>query len=243
MRYIDWFITTPLLLLDLALTAALPWPTILFLILTDEVMIVTGLVGALVKSSYKVSIRNFLACFEPSPTSHPLSQHFSFSFKFLVLIPCQWGYFAFGCAALCYVLYILTWEGRKHANALGQDVGKVFLYCGALTSILWTLYPIAWGVCEGGNIIAPDSEAVFYGILDLFAKPVFGALLIWGHKDVAPERLGLYIHDYSEKDPSAAAEKKIAPGVAGTALNEGHANGNTNGQTNNNTNGNTAESV
>ncbi len=48
------FITTPLLLLDLLLTAGLPWPTILLTILVDEVMIVTGLVGALVKSSYKV---------------------------------------------------------------------------------------------------------------------------------------------------------------------------------------------
>ncbi|KAL8894962.1 MAG: hypothetical protein Q9192_003930 [Flavoplaca navasiana] len=53
-RYIDWVITTPLLLLDLLLTAGMPWPTILYTILIDEVMIVTGLVGALVQSSYKV---------------------------------------------------------------------------------------------------------------------------------------------------------------------------------------------
>ncbi len=52
-RYIDWFVTTPLLLLDLLLTAGVPWPTILITILADEVMIVTGLVGALTRSSYK----------------------------------------------------------------------------------------------------------------------------------------------------------------------------------------------
>jgi bacteriorhodopsin len=52
-RYIDWFITTPLLLLDLLLTAGMPWPTILWVILVDEIMIVTGLVGALVRSRYK----------------------------------------------------------------------------------------------------------------------------------------------------------------------------------------------
>lgn len=52
-RYIDWFITTPLLLLDLLLTAGMPLPTILWTILIDEVMIVTGLVGALVTSNYK----------------------------------------------------------------------------------------------------------------------------------------------------------------------------------------------
>jgi bacteriorhodopsin len=49
------------------------------------------------------------------------------------------------------------------------------------------------GVSEGGNIIAPDSEAVFYGILDLLAKPVFGALLLFGHRNIAPARLGLRI--------------------------------------------------
>lgn len=52
-RYIDWFITTPLLLLDLLLTAGMPWPTVLWVIFVDWVMIVTGLVGALVRSSYK----------------------------------------------------------------------------------------------------------------------------------------------------------------------------------------------
>jgi len=39
--------------MDLLLTAGLPWPTILYTIFLDEVMIVTGLIGALVKSRYK----------------------------------------------------------------------------------------------------------------------------------------------------------------------------------------------
>ena len=47
-------ITTPLLLMDILLTAGLPWPTILYTLLIDEIMIITGLVGALITSSYKV---------------------------------------------------------------------------------------------------------------------------------------------------------------------------------------------
>lgn len=39
--------------MDLLLTAGLPWPTILYVILVDEIMIVVGLAGALVRSSYK----------------------------------------------------------------------------------------------------------------------------------------------------------------------------------------------
>lgn len=203
-RYIDWFITTPLLLMDLLLTAGMPWPTLLWVIFVDWVMIITGLVGALVRSSYK------------------------------------WGYFAFGCAALVYIVYQLAWEARIHANHLGKDVGRVFLMCGSLTTILWIVYPIAWGVAEGGNIIAPDSEAVFYGILDLLAKPVFGALLIFGHRNIDPSRLGLRIRDYDE-DPAVIGgavghEKRTGNGVtngtngtgtAPTATNGTHTEGQT----------------
>ena len=78
------------------------------------------------------------------------------------------------------------------------------------------LYPIAWGVCEGANLISPDSEAVFYGVLDFLAKPIFGALLIWGHRNIDPGRLGLRIRDYDE-DPAVH-------GSMGRSL-EKHSNG------------------
>lgn len=169
-RYIDWFITTPLLLMDLLLTAGMPWPTVLWVILVDEIMIVTGLIGALVTSIYK------------------------------------WGYFTFGCVALFYIVYQLVWEARVHAKSFGRDVERTFLMCGSLTAFLWLLYPIAWGLSEGGNVIAPDSEAVFYGILDFLAKPVFGALLLWGHRNIDPARLGLEIRDYT--DDTMVQEKR-----------------------------------
>lgn len=46
-RYIDWALTTPLLILDLTLTAGLPIAESIALIIADEVMIITGLIGAL----------------------------------------------------------------------------------------------------------------------------------------------------------------------------------------------------
>jgi bacteriorhodopsin len=71
------------------------------------------------------------------------------------------------------------------------------MLCGSLTTVLWILYPVAWGLCEGANVISPDSEAVFYGVLDFLAKPIFGALLIWSHRNIEPSRLGLAIQDYA----------------------------------------------
>lgn len=92
--------------------------------------------------------------------------------------------------AFLWVAWTVIWTARKHAAAIGPDVSRTYLICGVWTIFLWFLYPIAWGLSEGGNVIAPDSEAVFYGILDLMAKPVFGALLLWGHRNIDPGRLG-----------------------------------------------------
>jgi hypothetical protein len=106
--------------------------------------------------------------------------------------------------------------------------------CGTLTLVLWILYPVAWGVCEGGNYIAPDSEAVFYGVLDILAKPVFGALLLFGHRNIAPSRLGLRIRDYDE-DPAVhggVQGEKSHHGIGngtGTGTGTGAAHGQTNG--------------
>lgn len=40
-------------------------------------------------------------------------------------------------------------------------------------TFLW-VYLIAWGLCEAGNVISSDGEALFYGVLDCLAKVVFG---------------------------------------------------------------------
>ena len=161
-RYIDWAITTPLLLTDLLLTAGVPLSDVLVTILMDEVMIVTGLLGALTSTTYK------------------------------------WGYWMFGMFAFLIVVYNLVFTGRSYAKALGPNPSRTYNMCGVLTIGIWFLYPIAWGLSEGGNVIHPDSEAIFYGILDLIAKPVFGFLLLFGHRNIDPSELGLNIRAAGE---------------------------------------------
>lgn len=73
------FITTPLLLLDILLTAGMPWHVIVWTIFLDLVMIVMGLVGALTKTVYKWGKRASKH-FPPvphssSPTSQPTRQN------------------------------------------------------------------------------------------------------------------------------------------------------------------------
>jgi hypothetical protein len=159
----------------------------LLTLLLDEVMIITGLVGALVRSSYK------------------------------------WGYFVFAMAALFAVTWNLVWTARKHAMALGKDIHTAFLICGIWTLFLWFLYPVAWGVSEGANVIHPDSEAIFYSVLDVLAKPVFGAVLLYFHRNIDPNRLGMSIRDYEDypvghdREKSAGYRGGVDHGATGPA--------------------------
>lgn len=123
-RYIDWTVTTPLLLLDLLLATGLPLSEIFTIIFFDIVMIVTGLIGALVPSVYK------------------------------------WGFFAFGTAAEAYITYALLVPARESANRLGGEFGKAYLTSALILSGLWTLYPIIWGLADGGNVISPNFEMI-----------------------------------------------------------------------------------
>ncbi|KAJ9115426.1 hypothetical protein QFC22_005183 [Naganishia vaughanmartiniae] len=83
------------------------------------------------------------------------------------------GVFLQGCAALIYIWVILLGPALKSSAALGPDFRNAYLRSAAYLSFIWALYPIAWGLADGANVISPDAEMIFYGILDLLAKPVF----------------------------------------------------------------------
>jgi len=164
----------------------------MYTIAMNEIMIVTGLVGALVKSNYK------------------------------------WGFFTFGTAAFLVVAYTVVIEGQSYARAIGSDVFRTYLICGVWTIGLWFLYPIAWGLSEGGNVISSDSEAVFYGVLDVLAKPVFSFLLLWGHRRIDIGRLGFHIRAASELTPGDGIHHEKGHNDVGNGAGTGVHTGTTN---------------
>jgi bacteriorhodopsin len=58
---------------------------------------------------------------------------------------------------------------------------KFFAAIAGFTLIIWTLYPIVWGIGDGSRLISVDSEIVAYAVLDILAKPVFGFWLLLTH--------------------------------------------------------------
>ncbi|KAJ9609118.1 hypothetical protein H2200_006889 [Cladophialophora chaetospira] len=205
-RYIDWFITTPLIVAQLLLTAGLPTPTILYTLVMTEVVVINGLVGALVKSSYKWGMFH-LQFSHQSRTRRTNSD--------------GTGFFTFGAVAFFFIAFTILYDGRAYARVLGADVLRIVNILAVWTTLLWTVYPIIWGVSEGGNIIPPDSEAVSYGILDLLTKPVFGAVLIWGLRTVDLERLGIHTIDNNPRVRGAATAPKTEKDAEAAAATNG----------------------
>ncbi|EIW60452.1 family A G protein-coupled receptor-like protein [Trametes versicolor FP-101664 SS1] len=154
-RYIQWFITLPLLLLELLLATGLSLSDIFTTMFMAWVFVVCGLVGSLVVSSYK------------------------------------WGYFVLGCMALFYIWYMLLGHGPRSTFAAGGVVRSGYVRSSAYLSFLLLLYPISWGLSEGGNVISPTGEMIFYGILDLLAGPVFLFLFLFGLRSIEYGAFGL----------------------------------------------------
>ncbi|ODV62406.1 opsin family protein [Ascoidea rubescens DSM 1968] len=85
----------------------------------------------------------------------------------------KWGYFTFAIIAQLFSIFLVSHRvyGKLSSPFLSKiGAGLVFL--------LWILYPIAWALSEGGNVIEPDSEQAFYGVLDVLTFAVIPLLFI-----------------------------------------------------------------
>ncbi|RDW88282.1 putative opsin-1 [Coleophoma cylindrospora] len=145
-RYIDWSLTTPLLLLDLAFLAGMNGASILVVVVADVIMVLLGLFAAFGKNDAQ-----------------------------------KWGWYGMACLAYLVIVYQLVVSGRRAAMAKDNSTSKLFASIGGFTLILWTLYPIVWGIGDGARKLSVDAEIISYAVLDVLAKPVFGFWLLFAH--------------------------------------------------------------
>jgi bacteriorhodopsin len=79
--------------------------------------------------------------------------------------------------------------------------------CAGYITVIWLLYPICWGISEGGNVITVSHEMVFYGILDIFAGPIFLFAFLAAFRDVEYDTLGLQSGKASDHVGARPSEK------------------------------------
>jgi bacteriorhodopsin len=156
-RYVDWSLTTPLLLLDLALLAGLNGGHIFIAIVADIIMILTGLFAAF---------------------GHEGNGS-------------KWGWYAIACIAYLVIIWHLAVHGRAEAFAKGNKVAAFYSSIAGFTVLVWTAYPIVWGIADGSRMLSVDSEIIAYAVLDILAKPIFGLWLLVAHSRIAETNIEL----------------------------------------------------
>lgn len=84
----------------------------------------------------------------------------------------KWGYWTMAAFAAILVAIVLF----KHQLVTLRVRGWKIIVL-SFTQLCVFLYFVCWGLSEGGNVIQPDSEVVFYGILDLCVFALVPAFL------------------------------------------------------------------
>lgn len=81
----------------------------------------------------------------------------------------KWGFFAFGTFAWLILALSTLHFGRQASVRVG--VNRDYLLLTGWANLLWLLYPIAWGLSDGGNRIGVVASWIFFGILDVLLIP------------------------------------------------------------------------
>jgi len=136
----------------------------------------------------------------------------------LVATHYKWGFFAFGTFAYFLLSASLLYTGSITAKRVGI-LKQYWLVTGWLVFI-WLIYPIAWGVDDGGNKIGVTQGFIFFGVLDVMTAPVLALVILFLSTKWDYRSLNLYFTQYgripqSAEFPDKAAEKDAEVGDAG----------------------------
>jgi bacteriorhodopsin len=120
----------------------------------------------------------------------------------------KWGFYAFGVVAYLLLASEIGYRGRISAQVVGY--GTQYSIIAFTLIFFWLLYPIAWGLDEGGNKISVTAGFIFYGILDILTVPVLGFCFMALSMSWDYDALGLQFTQYGRtgrRDNIVAPEK------------------------------------
>jgi len=133
----------------------------------------------------------------------------------------KWGFFAYGTVLWLLLAAQTMWHGRTSATRINshRDYGML----AGWLNLLWLLYPIAWAVSDGGNVISVTKMFIFFGILDLLMLPIIAFAFLFLARKWDYNNMNLHFTQYGrvagrdgvfpEKRSTAAAPGTTAQGA------------------------------
>ena len=154
-RYLDWSITTPLLLIGLGFTAL------------GTLKGNAALVAAAVGADIMMIVTGLFSGASPSGST------------------AKWAWYLISCGAFVAVYYVLWGPLLKLARARSAEVGRIYTRNAAILSVLWLIYPIVFLLgSEGFSVIGTAAVLGAFAVLDLLAKVGYGLLVTAEEKSV-----------------------------------------------------------
>ncbi|AEO71665.1 41d3539b-f59b-4a8d-927d-a3bd82c2fb83 [Thermothielavioides terrestris] len=135
----------------------------------------------------------------------------------------KWGFFAFGLLAQFFLAFQTLQHGRTSAARVG--IHGDYLGLAGWVNLLWLLYPIAWGLTDGGNYLGVTPGFIWFGILDVLLLSGVGFAIVFLSRRWDYGRLNIAFTQYGrvpaqpgtfpEKDgPAAATPAAGAPAAS-----------------------------
>lgn len=125
----------------------------------------------------------------------------------------KWGFFAFGALAHIFLALSTLQHGMRSATRVG--IRRDYTMLTGYANFFWLLYPIAWGLSDGGNVIGVTSSFIWFGILDLLLVVGFSIAVVvlsrrwdYGRLNIAFTQYGrvpVHTGTYPEKNAANAA--------------------------------------
>ncbi|OIW33434.1 family A G protein-coupled receptor-like protein [Coniochaeta ligniaria NRRL 30616] len=81
----------------------------------------------------------------------------------------KWGFFALGTFA--WIILAMSTLNESYEAAAPLGIGRDYIILSGAVNILWLLYPVAFGLSDGGNRIGVTGGSIFFGVLDVLIGP------------------------------------------------------------------------
>ncbi|KAH6622828.1 hypothetical protein F5144DRAFT_341367 [Chaetomium tenue] len=143
----------------------------------------------------------------------------------------KWGFFAFGLLAQSFLAFSTLVRGLRSANRVGSR--RDYLLLAGWVNFLWLLYPLAWGLTDGGNYLGVTPSFIWFGILDLLLVTGVGFAVLFlssrwdfGRLNIAFTQYGrVPLHDgtFPEKQAAPPAPAQVPASGPATATPAGTA--------------------
>lgn len=153
-RYIDWLLTTPVLLLSLILVGlpAVSDP--------EKRRQRNGLIGAILFADIAMITTGAIANFSQT-------------------VQDQTVWYLASIAWFLVIIWLLFNHVRSEALKSNAKNAKTYLSLLAFLSFVWVWYPVVWLLGDSGwAVIGTSAETAIYAVLDVTAKAVFGIALL-----------------------------------------------------------------